>query len=193
MISKFFIDRPVFASVISIIIVLAGLLAMRALPISQYPEIIPPEVSVNATYPKTGKIIMSSQNVDLRTGTVQIRSVFPNADGGILPGQFVRLILKGITLPKAIVIPQQAVSQGPQGTFVYVVNGTGAAEMRPVRLDREVNGGWVVRDGLKEGDQIIVEGVMRVRPGAAVKASPLKPKQEADAKPANASAGAAKQ
>ena len=141
-------------------------------------------------YPKTGKIIMSSQNVDLRTGTVQIRSVFPNADGVILPGQFVRLILKGITLPKAIVIPQAAVSQGPQGTFVFAVNSQGAAEVRPVKLDREVNGGWVVRDGLKEGEQIIVDGVMRVRPGAPVKASPMKPKQEADAK-GTAPAGAA--
>lgn len=145
-------------------------------------------------YPKPGKIIMSSQNVDLRTGTVQIRSVFPNSDGVILPGQFVRLIIKGITLPKAIVIPQQAVSQGPQGTFVFAVNSQGAAEVRPVKLDREVNGGWIVRDGLKEGDQIIVEGTMRVRPGAPVKASPMKPKQEADAKsltaPAAPAAGA---
>lgn len=137
------------------------------------------------TYPKSGKIIMSSQNVDLRTGTVQFRSVFPNADGTILPGQFVRLVIKGITLPKAIVIPQQAVSQGPQGTFVYAVNSSGAAEVRPVKLDREVNGGWVVRDGLNEGDRIIVDGVMRVRPGAPVKASPFAPKQsgqQADAK-----------
>jgi membrane fusion protein (multidrug efflux system) len=142
-------------------------------------------------YAKSGKIIMSSQNVDMRTGTVQIRSVFPNADGIILPGQFVRLILKGITLPKAILIPQAAVSQGPQGTFVFAVNSQGAAEVRPVKLDREVNGNWVVRDGLKEGDQIIVDGVMRVRPGAQVKASPMKPKQEADAKgTAPAGAGA---
>ena len=145
-------------------------------------------------YAQTGKIIMSSQNVDLRTGTVQIRSVFPNADGVILPGQFVRLIIKGITLPKAIVIPQAAVSQGPQGTFVFAVNDKSAAEVRPIKLDREVNGGWVVRDGLKEGETIIVDGIMRVRPGAPVKASPMKPKQEADAKgAAPASAAGAKQ
>lgn len=143
-------------------------------------------------YPKTGKIIMSSQNVDLRTGTVQIRSVFPNSDGVILPGQFVRLIIKGITLPKAIVIPQQAVSQGPQGTFVFAVNSQGMAEVRPVKLDREVNGGWIVREGLKEGEQVIVDGVMRVRPGAPVKASPMKPKQEADANPAPGAAAGAK-
>ena len=145
-------------------------------------------------YPTAGKIIMSSQNVDMRTGTVQIRSVFPNADGVILPGQFVRLIIKGITLPKAIVIPQAAVSKGPQGTFVFAVNDKSAAEVRPIKLDREVNGGWVVRDGLKEGETIIVDGIMRVRPGAPVKASPMKPKQEADAKgAAPASAAGAKQ
>ena len=131
------------------------------------------------TYPKAGKIIMSSTNVDLRTGTVQIRSVFPNADGGILPGQFVRLLIKGITLQKAIVIPQQAVSQGPQGTFVYAVNAASAAEVRPVRLDREVGNGWIVREGLNEGDRIIADGVMRVRPGAPVKASPYQAKSAA--------------
>jgi membrane fusion protein (multidrug efflux system) len=129
------------------------------------------------THPRTGKIIMSSQNVDMRTGTVQIRSVFPNEDGVLLPGQFVRLVVKGITLPKAILIPQQAVSQGPQGTFVYAVNSSGAAEVRPVKLDREVNSSWVVREGLNEGDRVIVDGVMRVRPGAPVKASPYAPKQ----------------
>lgn len=138
------------------------------------------------TYPKTGKIIMSSQNVDMRTGTVQIRSTFPNADGIILPGQFVRLIIKGITVPKAIVIPQKAVSQGPQGTFVYTVNTQNAAEVRPVKLDREVGNGWIVREGLNEGDRVIADGVMRVRPGATVKASPYDPKapgQQAGAAP----------
>lgn len=137
------------------------------------------------SYPKPGKIIMSSQSVDLRTGTIQIRSVFPNEDGVLLPGQFVRLIVKGITLPKAIVIPQQAVSQGPQGPFVFVVNSSSAAEVRPVRLDREVGTGWVVPEGLNEGDKVIADGVMRVRPGAPVKASPYAPKgngQQAGAK-----------
>lgn len=136
-----------------------------------------------ATYPQSGRIIMSSQNVDLRTGTVQIRSVFPNAEGALLPGQFVRLIIKGITLPKAILIPQQAVSQGPQGTFVYVVNANSAAEIRAVKLDREVNSNWVVREGLNDGDRIIVDGVMRVRPNAPVKASPYAPKAADAGKP----------
>lgn len=149
-------------------------------------------------YPKPGKIIMSSQSVDLRTGTIQIRSVFPNEDGVLLPGQFVRLIVKGITLPKAIVIPQQAISQGPQGPFVFVVNSNSAAEVRPVRLDREVGTGWAIREGLNEDDKVIVDGVMRVRPGAPVKASPFAAKgngQQAGAKgaePAKASATEAK-
>lgn len=142
-----------------------------------------------AIYPQIGRIIMSSQNVDLRTGTVQIRSVFPNADGTLLPGQFVRLIVKGITLPNAILIPQQAVSQGPQGTSVYVVNSSGAAEVRTVKLDREVNTSWVVREGLNEGDRVIVDGIMRVRPGAQVKASPYAPKQNGE-QPAKAAEAA---
>ena len=142
-----------------------------------------------AMYPQTGRIIMSSQNVDLRTGTVQIRSVFPNADGILLPGQFVRLIVKGITLPKTILIPQRAVSQGPQGTSVYVVNSSGAAEVRAVKLDREVNTSWVVREGLNEADRVIVDGIMRVRPGAQVKASPYAPKQKGE-QPAKAAEAA---
>jgi membrane fusion protein, multidrug efflux system len=73
-------------------------------------------------------------------------------------------------------VPQQAVSQGPQGTFVYVVNANSAAEIRAVKLDREVNNSWVVREGLNEGDRIIIDGVMRVRPNAPVKASPYVPK-----------------
>lgn len=133
-----------------------------------------------AMYGHTGRIIMSSQNVDLRTGTVQIRSVFPNEDGTLLPGQFVRLIVKGITLPKAILIPQQSVSQGPQGISVYVVNASGVAEVRAVKLDRAVNNSWVVREGLNEGDRVIVDGIMRVRPGAPVKASPHAPKQKGE-------------
>ncbi|MDQ8728393.1 efflux RND transporter periplasmic adaptor subunit [Bradyrhizobium sp. LHD-71] len=143
------------------------------------------------TYPQTGKVIMSSQNVDLRTGTVQIRSVFPNEDGVLLPGQFVRLVLKGIILPKAIVIPQQSVSQGPQGTFVYTVNSSGAAEVRPVKLDREIDPtSWVVREGLNEGDKVIIDGIMRVRPGAPVKTSPYVPRKNGEQAAAEPAKGA---
>jgi membrane fusion protein (multidrug efflux system) len=132
------------------------------------------------TYPVNGKVNVSSQTVDQRTGTLQIRAIFPNPDGAILPGQFVRIVLGGITLPSAFIVPAKAVSQGPQGTFVYLVNDKNAAEVKPVKLEREVKDGWIVRDGLNDGDQVIADGVMRVRPGATVKPTPLDAKDKND-------------
>jgi membrane fusion protein (multidrug efflux system) len=126
------------------------------------------------TYPVDGKVNVSSETVDQRTGTLQIRAIFPNPDGAILPGQFVRVVIGGITLPNAFVIPSKAVSQGPQGPFVYLVNDKNAAEVKPVKLERELKDGWIVREDLNDGDRIIADGVMRVRPGATVKPSPLK-------------------
>ncbi len=103
------------------------------------------EVSIRygdgTAYPVKGKLNVSSSLVDARTGTLQIRLVFPNADGALLPNQFVRILLSGISLPNVFVVPQQAVSQGPQGAFVYVVNSTNnGVAARPVKLDREVKG-----------------------------------------------------
>ena len=121
-------------------------------------------------YPQTGKVDTRARIVDPRTGTIQIRAVFPNHDGGLLPGQFVRLNILGVTMPDAVLVPKTAISQGPQGPFVYVVDGNSIAQVRPVTLDREVANGWIVREGLKAGERIVVDGVIRVRPKTAVKA-----------------------
>jgi membrane fusion protein (multidrug efflux system) len=75
-------------------------------------------------------------------------------------------------MPDAVLVPKAAISQGPQGPFVYVVDDKSIAQVRPVTLDREVANGWIVRDGLKAGERIVVEGVIRVRPKAAVKPVP---------------------
>ncbi len=127
-----------------------------------------------------GSLDVSASTVDPRTGTLQIRAIFPNSDGHLLPNQFVRVKLSGVTLQQVFVVPQRAVSQGPQGPFVYVVNeaNNGVAN-RPIKLDREVDGGWAVKDGLKDGEKIVVDGVARVRPGVAIKPVP------ADAKTPN--------
>lgn len=130
------------------------------------------------TYPAKGKVNVSAQNVDQRTGTVQIRAIFPNPDGSILPGQFVRIIVGGITVPNAFIVPAKAVSQGPQGTFVLAVNDKNIVEPKPVKLEQEVKDGWLVRSGLNDGERIIADGVMRVRPGAAVKPTPLDAKKD---------------
>jgi membrane fusion protein (multidrug efflux system) len=98
---------------------------------------------------------------------------------------FVRAVITGITLAEGIVIPQVAVSQGPQGTFVYTINPEGNAEIRPIALGRAVENGWVVESGLRAGDRIITEGLVKVRPGSPVKvtASASAPAPAAGAKP----------
>ncbi|MGE3991550.1 efflux RND transporter periplasmic adaptor subunit [Pseudorhodoplanes sp.] len=119
-------------------------------------------------YPTVGKLDVTASTIDAQTGTIHFRALFPNPDGVILPGQFVRVSLRGVTIENAIVIPQKAVLQGPQGPFVYVSEEE-KAERRPVRLGRQLDEGWIVEDGLKGGEQVIIEGVMRVRPGAAIR------------------------
>jgi membrane fusion protein (multidrug efflux system) len=130
-------------------------------------------------YSSTGKIDVSADRVDAQTGTIQARAIFTNAERALLPGQFVRIIIKGVVLPNALVIPRQAVNQGPQGPFVYVVGGDNKAQARPVRLGREVDKGWVVDDGIAAGESIIIDGVIRVRPGAPVR--PVAPTPEGKA------------
>jgi membrane fusion protein (multidrug efflux system) len=122
-------------------------------------------------YPQTGVVDFASSGLDMETGTLRIRAVVPNPERRLLPGQFVRAIVTGIVLDNAIVVPHAAVMQGPQGQFVYTVNSQGNAEIRPVQLGREVAAGWIVESGLKAGDRLVTEGIIKVRPGAPVTAS----------------------
>lgn len=146
----------------------------RARPDPIKPENIVVELQYGdrTTYDHPGKLDVTASSIDSQTGTIQIRAIFPNPDGSILPGQFVRVVLRGITLPDAILVPKQAISQGPQGPFVYVVAANKTAEARPVKLGRELDAGWIVQAGLKGGEQLIVDGVMRIRPGAPVRPVP---------------------
>lgn len=123
-------------------------------------------------YSQIGRLDTRSRTVDPRTGTIQFRAIFPNPNGELLPGQFVRVNLLGMTMPKAVAIPKRAISQGPQGPFVYVVDGQSNAQVRPVRLDRELNDAWIIREGLADGEKIIVDGIIRVRPGGPVRPVP---------------------
>jgi membrane fusion protein (multidrug efflux system) len=122
------------------------------------------------THPQTGKLDTRSRTVDPRTGTIQIRTLFPNHDNSLLPGQFVRVNIEGFTMPDAIAVPKAAITQGPQGPFVYVVDANSVAQVRLVRLDRELTDSWIARGGLKVGERIIADGIIRARPGAPVKA-----------------------
>jgi membrane fusion protein, multidrug efflux system len=119
-------------------------------------------------FPEVAKIDFASAGLDPETGTMRLRAVVANPEHRLLPGQFVRAIVTGIALPDAIVVPKEAVMQGPQGQFVYTVDSEGNAEIRPVTLGRELRDGWIVQSGLNSGDRVITEGVVKVRPGAPV-------------------------
>lgn len=164
--------------------------ARRSQPIASKDLTVDLQYGSGSVYPHTGKIDTAAQRVDPQTGTIQARAIFPNPDGNLLPGQFVRVRIRGVTLPDAIVVPKEAVSQGPQGPSVYVVGQNNIAEVRPIRLGPEVAAGAVVHEGLKGGERVIVDGVIRVRPGAPVKPVPFAAGPDARTPAAASSAGA---
>jgi membrane fusion protein (multidrug efflux system) len=120
------------------------------------------------TIEEQGTIDFIDSNVDLQTGTIQARAVISNKNGRLRPGQFLQVGVTGISLPEALVVPQVAVMQGPQGPFVYVVDANSKALVRPITLGREVDDGWVIAGGVNAGDRIITNGMIKVMPGAAV-------------------------
>ena len=128
-----------------------------------------------------GTIDFIDTDVDLKTGAVRARGIVPNSDGQLRPGQIVRVVVTGVTIDDAIVVPQAAVMQGPQGQYVYAMDGAGKAVVRPIVLGREIGDGWVVKHGLATGDRIITEGVIKVRPGAPVTAVAAVPMRSAEA------------
>lgn len=124
----------------------------------------------SSTYPLEGRVDFTDSFVNTGTGTVSARAVVPNPEQKLLPGQFVRVLIKGITRPGTITVPERALSQGPRGTFVFVVDKDGVARMREVKTGDTTEGRWVILSGVSAGDRVIVEGLPRVRPDAPVKA-----------------------
>jgi membrane fusion protein (multidrug efflux system) len=136
-----------------------------------------------STYPRKGKLLFSDTRVSGSTGTVEAEAEIPNPDGVLLPGQFVRVRLLGAVRPQALEVPARAVLEGPQGKFVYVADG-GKAMPRPVQVGDQLADGWVITQGLKAGDPVIVDGMARIFfPGAPIQVgAPAAP--PAPAKPA---------
>jgi len=125
-------------------------------------------------YPAEGTLQFRDISVDPSTATVILRMVFPNPNGVLLPGMFVRTAVKEGANDQAILIPQQAVMRDPKGTpMALIVNAAGAVEARILTLDRAIGDRWLVTSGLTTGERVIVEGLQKARPGAAVKAVPF--------------------
>jgi membrane fusion protein, multidrug efflux system len=129
------------------------------------------ETADGSAYPETGKLNFSASTVDANLGTVQMRAEFPNAKLQALPGQYVRVrVIAGTQ--QAIVVPQAAVQQNEGGRFVWLVDDAGKATPRNIRAGNWVGRDWVVLEGLKPGDKVITDNLVRLRPGAAVQAKP---------------------
>ena len=123
------------------------------------------------TYKEVGYVNFINPTIDENTGTVKLRAVFPNPDGKIKPGQFVRLVMEGITRLNALVVPQEAIMQGSTGSFVYKVNDKGLVE--PVNVITGLSTedeGWIIDSGLKDGDIVITSNLMKLRTGMPVSA-----------------------
>lgn len=130
---------------------------------------------------QTGKLNFSDVRVSGATGTSDTRAEIPNPKGILRPGQFVRVTLKGAVRPNAVVVPQRAVLEGPQGKFVYVVGAGSKAEPRPVQVGDWTGEDWIIHAGLKAGDQVIVDGTARIfAPGSPVQVG--EPKKDAEPK-----------
>lgn len=124
-------------------------------------------------YPLAGTLQFRDVTVDPTTGSVILRVVFPNPNSVLLPGMFVRAVVREGIKEGAILIPQQAVSRDPKGNPVtLVVDPGGKVSQRALTLDRAIGDRWLVASGLAAGDQVIVEGMQKARPGASVKAVP---------------------
>lgn len=126
-----------------------------------------------ADYGLTGTLSFLDQAVDPTTGSVSLRASFRNPQRLLLPGQFVRVRIEAGADPAGIAVPQRAVQLTPGGGSVMVLGAGNVAQPRPIKLGRLDNGLWIVTDGLRPGDKVIVDGLQKVQPGAPVKPVPL--------------------
>jgi membrane fusion protein (multidrug efflux system) len=126
------------------------------------------------TYPLSGTLQFRDVTVDPTTGSVILRAIFPNPNGILLPGMFVRAVVKEGVNEQAILIPQQAVSRDPMGNpFTLIVDAEGKVQQRTLTLDRAIGDQWLVSSGIAPGERVIIEGMQKVQPGASVKAVPF--------------------
>jgi len=126
-------------------------------------------LSDGTVFESTGSINFVDVKVDPSTGTAMIRAEFPNKESRLMPGQYVKLKVLGVERPNVLTVPQEAVLNTPNGTFVLVVGADGKAERRPVTLGDWLGSDWVVEFGLKSGELVIVDNIQKVQPGMEVK------------------------
>jgi len=126
----------------------------------------------NSTFPNKGKIENTTNQVDSRTGTLELQARFPNPQHTLLPGQFGRVEVETQIQKNVILVPQRAVQQVQNLRSVYTVEAGDKIAARPVTTGQRVGENWIIESGLRPGERIVVEGLMRVRPGLVVQPKP---------------------
>ena len=119
--------------------------------------------------PQTGKLLFSDLSVDPTSGQVNVRAKVANPDGALMPGMYVRGRIAQQQVDSAVLLPQQAVQRTTQNDTVMVVGADGKPSVRVVKLGGNENGNWIILEGLKPGEQVIVDGFQKIRPGGTVK------------------------
>lgn len=142
-------------------------------------------------HPNAGRLLFSDLTVDASSGQITLRAEVPNPSGTLLPGLYVRVRLEQAKAGNAVLLPQQAVTRSAQGDTVMVVASDGKAAPRVIKVGGAQVGQWVVTEGLKAGEQVMVDGFQKLRPGAAVKPVPWRAPGTPAAAPASAPAASA--
>lgn len=123
------------------------------------------KLSDGTTYPLDGRIVQADRALTQNSGTLTVKALFGNPDGLLLPGMFARVKLTGETVPNAILVPQRAVQQLLDKTFVMVVGADGKSEARKIELGQQVGSYYIVKSGLSAEDTVIVEGLSSLTEG----------------------------
>ena len=142
-------------------------------------------------HPQTGRIAFTDRQADVQTGTIKVAVLFPNPGNILRPGQFARVRAQRSVKTGALLVPQRAVME-QQGSYqVAVVGADQKVDIRPVKVGQQVGSLWVIDEGVRPGEQVIVEGLQKVRPGMAVTAQPYAAPAPASSAPVPASSGSA--
>ena len=130
----------------------------------------------NSVFAQTGRVTNALNQVDPRTGTLEMQAEFPNPGHRLLPGQFGRIRYVGEHRKSAILVPQRAVQQNQSIQTVYTVGAGDRIEARPVKTGARIGDSWLIEEGLQPGDRVVVEGLLSVRPGIVVRPVPYQEK-----------------
>lgn len=133
-------------------------------------EKVPLELTLadGSVYPERGTFSLADRQVDLRTGTITVQGLFPNPENLLRPGQYAKIRVAAETRKEAILVPQRAVQQLQGNYQVAVVGAENKVDIRPVKVGEQVGGMWVIAEGLKPGERVVVEGIQKVKAGGTV-------------------------